>query len=376
MARTPLSRFAVLSIAGSLSAGMAVLPSTPGGAESRRDEGARVTNCNSSGSGSLADAVAGARSGSTITISASCSSENPITPADVITIGTSLTIKASRSERAVISGGTTHSIFTVAPGAVVSLEGLTLRDGHQGTFSFVIGGGAIQNGGTLSLIHDAFINNSSFVGGAVSNTGSLTVDGCTFRTGSAYVGSSILSSQGSVRISNSEISDNWAIFGTLFLVGSAFTIRHSVVTRNKAYLSGGIFVSGDPAVSSLLISDSTISDNQRGQAGGGLTVGGVPATIEHSTISNNTATDGAGIENESGALTVRDSVFSGNTASGQGGAIFSNGESASVAVNSSRFSNNAGASLPTKYPGIYIFSGTLKVRGSDFGSSRDGDSDR
>ena len=381
MARTPLSRFAVLSIAGSLSAGMAVLPSTPGGAESRRDEGARVTNCNSSGSGSLADAVAGARSGSTITISASCSSENPITPADVITIGTSLTIKASRSERAVISGGTTHSIFAVAPGAVVSLEGLTLRDASgTGSFTLVDAGGAINNGGNLSLRNDVFENNRGFAGAAVSSTGSLRIDGCTFRHGTGFLGSSTFSYGGDVRISDSEISDNTALEGGLVTLGGSLTVRHSLVTRNTALgaISGIAILGGDPsAPARLLISDSIISNNDGGDlAGGVFTTGAVAATIERSTIANNTAVDGAGISNADATLTIRDSVFSGNSAIGAGGAIRSYGDNAAVNVESSRFFNNAGESLPTKYPGIYIFSGTLKVRGSTFGSPRDGGRDR
>ncbi|MEI8052030.1 MAG: right-handed parallel beta-helix repeat-containing protein, partial [Actinomycetes bacterium] len=347
-------------------------------AEPRHDEGARVTNCNSSGNGSLADAVAGARSGSTITISASCSSENPITPADVIPITSSLTIKASRSERAVISGGTTHSIFTVAPGAVVSLEGLTLRDA-VGTASFALvgAGGAINNDGNLSLANDVFENNRGVGGAAVSSTGSLTIEKCTFRHGTAFIGSSILSSGGNVQLSDSEISDNTALEGGLVLLSGSLTVRHSVVTRNTAqYDVSGIAVVGSPS-GRLLVSDSIISNNNGGQVGGGiLTNDGVAATIERSTISNNTAVDGAGIYNQFGTLIVRDSVFSGNKASGSGGAIFSLGDTASVGVTSSRFSNNTGASLPTKYQGLYIAAGGLTVRGSDFGSSRDGGANR
>ncbi|MEI8052031.1 MAG: right-handed parallel beta-helix repeat-containing protein, partial [Actinomycetes bacterium] len=320
MARSRSSRLAALSIAGSLSAAMAILPSAPGGAESRNDEGIKVTNCNVAGRGSLADAVAGARSGSTITITASCSSDNPITPAAVIPIDTSLTIKASRSERAVISGGTTHGIFTVAPGAVVSLEGLTLRDGSSTSFAVGEAGGAIHSAGTLNLTNDVFVNNVGIIGAAIATTGPLTVDRCTFGAGFAFLGSSIIASGANVRISNSEISDNRAIIGTLLVLGGSLTLRHSVVTRNVAYgIYGGIVAAVNPQdpVNSLTVSDSTISNNQGGDFGGGLFIGdGMAATIEGSTIANNTAIDGAGIDNSNATLTIRDSVFSGNSAIG------------------------------------------------------------
>lgn len=112
----------------------------------------------------------------------------------------------------------------------------------------------------------------------------------------------------------------------------ALTLRLSVVVNNSAvsgFGGGGIYNEGFfVGGSTLMVSDSTISDNTIGSNGGGILNGGA-TTIINSTISDNTAIAGfgGGIANLhaggnfTARLTAINSTISGNSRGTQGGGI-------------------------------------------------------
>ena len=89
------------------------------------------------------------------------------------------------------------------------------------------------------------------------------------------------------------------------------------------------------------MTDSTVSGNTSGLAGGGIwndTTGTL--NISNSTISDNTANDGGGIYNFSGTQTLTNSTVSGNTASASGGGIYNSSDTMTL-INSTVTDNVA-----------------------------------
>ncbi|MBL8761017.1 MAG: right-handed parallel beta-helix repeat-containing protein [Phycisphaerae bacterium] len=257
-----------------------------------------VQNVNDVGAGSLREAIADA---------------NNLPGADVITfdVGARGTIALSGSELAVtgevtidgpgaselqISGSNALRVFHVAPGAVVSISGLTIRNGY----SFDVGGG-VFNEGTLA------INNCTISGNWAQNAGGVQ-------------------NNGTLSISNSDISGNTTQYagGGLRNSGTA-AITDSSITGNSAqdisYSSGG----GIDNTGTLTITNSTISGNSSIENGGGINASGGSLTISGSTISGNSAWYGGGIFS-SRSLAITNSTISGNTSQpgGQGGGLFTN----------------------------------------------------
>jgi hypothetical protein len=184
------------------------------------------------------------------------------------------------------SGGD-YRIFTVAEGAAVSINGLTIARGSADE------GGGIFNAGTLSLFFDVFsgnITDSSFgVGGAIDNapTGNLTVSFSTLVGNRAAQGGGIANVEGKMMLG------------------------HSTVMGNQAQESGGgVYNSG-----ALTVRNTTLADNEG--AGPSVLGGGVynagTLTLMNSTLVGNAADAGGGIYNQ-GTLNLGDAILAFNRA--------------------------------------------------------------
>ena len=91
---------------------------------------------------------------------------------------------------------------------------------------------------------------------------------------------------------------------------------------------------------SVAITDSVVRDNQSGAGGGGIENAATRVTFTRLLITGNRATlDGGGVESQgSGAFTILDSSFIGNTAENGGG--FANGADGSTRIERSLFWDN------------------------------------
>jgi predicted outer membrane repeat protein len=191
-----------------------------------------------------------------------------------------------------LSGGDTNRILVVAPGTEVELIELTLTGGNGGR------GGAISNGGILSIRRSHIINNVGQSEAAIFN-GSLA----------------------KLFIGRSTIAGNVATFGFCGALNGAgeTNIVHSVIRDNHAASQGGAIC----ATGRFTIRDTHIVGNTAGFEGGGIYHFGGTLTIQQSTISENTAgTEGGGIFNLDDRLNLLNSTVTGNTAGTQGGGIF------------------------------------------------------
>ena len=136
-------------------------------------------------------------------------------------------------------------------------------------------------------------------------------------------------------------------------------------------LTGGNTITLNPANGPLAITKNiTIAGPGSSQVtvSGGNAVGvftvnsSVTATISGLTISNGSATNGGGIYINNGHLTVKNCTFTGNQASSDGGAIYSNANPGSFTVTNSTFTNNTA----TSQGGAIWAQGTFTISGSTF----------
>ncbi|MBN1909403.1 MAG: right-handed parallel beta-helix repeat-containing protein [Pirellulales bacterium] len=88
------------------------------------------------------------------------------------------------------------------------------------------------------------------------------------------------------------------------------------ITGGSAESGGGIFAPG-----ALTVNNCVISGNSATKEGGGIYTWYGPVTLTDSTVSGNTAYDGGGIYNDSGTLHMAYSVVSGNSVEADGGGI-------------------------------------------------------
>ena len=123
--------------------------------------------------------------------------------------------------------------------------------------------------------------------------------------------------------------------GVINQPGATLTLDHTTVSGNSAIGGGGI--DNQPGAT-LTLDHSTVSGNSapRGGVGGGIANSGLLA-LDHSTVSGNSATGGGGGIYNSGTLTLDHSTVSGNTANHQGGGIYNSG---TLALDHSTVSGN------------------------------------
>ena len=280
-----------------------------------------------------------------------------------------------------ISSNSLSRVFNISAGAGnVWVSGVTLTGGYNSS------GGAIYNGGASLSLQNATIQNSTGVsgcGGAVDTAagGNLQAQSCSFLSdstsgfnsnygGAIYMGGATNTSgtiwSGAADLNQCTFTGNSASYtyystygGAVYAGGSngSATITNSSFTGNSAYQGGAIYSGGNYTVSA---SDSSFTSNSGGNCGGALdgsftllrdTLTGNAAgtggawygsgTMTDSTVMNNSAYSGGGIE-VTGNLTVMTSTVAGNTAtgsSGTGGGI-DNGSSYQVNVYESTISGN------------------------------------
>ncbi len=111
----------------------------------------------------------------------------------------------------------------------------------------------------------------------------------------------------------------------------------NVSTTTVMGLGGGAIYNDNHTT--LMVSRSVFSDNRAAMAGGGIFVrAGGAVTITQSTFSGNSASGSGGISNDNGTMIVTGSTFSGNSATSGGGGI---GNGGTLTVTNCTFSGNS-----------------------------------
>lgn len=289
---------------------------------------AAVTSLANDGPGSLRDAIQSAAPADTIyvTVDGSIQLMDP-----ALEITRDLKILGINPTNQVLDGGHSVRIFTVRPGAKLTLQNLTLQNGQAphgirlpnpiglGSPTGGEGGGAILNQGNLQLLHCVLKDNRagngagysgySFLGndgapggpgGAVYNEGEMLVDQCLFLRNSAGTGG-----QGADRVSNGSVAVTSYAGGP----GEA---------------GGGLFNAG-----SAVVRNSSLVDNRGGPGGPGGAGGSVFSGVRAGPAGD--GGDGAGLLNI-GTLDLIQCTLTYNSSSGQGGALANRGETSLLSL--------------------------------------------
>ena len=313
-----------------------------------------VTNCNSSGPGSLAGVVATAPADSTVNWSLTCPTISLTAPIDLtvpITLeegpgGGALDVDGPQGEGEVA--------FDVEPNVSALISDLSITSEYLGIVNegtLVLQDCAIENDpnqqeseaidneGTLS-IHDcqmtgneADLNDDFSLG--IENDGTATLSDCGMEGYEAnYSGGSAISNEGQLNISKCSFTGNVGHFGAGAIEndGGSVGILASDFSDNEAINSTGDQIGNDAGT--MDIDDTNVhNDNE----GGGIYNDGT-MNLGLTTIYSNVAVNGGGISN-TGALSVTDSTISGNTGLQGGGGIDSGAGSATIT--GSTISNNS-----------------------------------
>ena len=288
----------------------------------------------------------------------------------------STTIDAKRPD-----GITVGRVFNIHSGPTARLNGLTIQNGSDssggaiyngGTLTLTNctlsgnsagnGGGAIYNSGTLTLTNCTLSGNlASNDGGAIYNSGELTLHDCTLNNNSGYGRGGAISNGGEATLTRCTLNhnSNGAIYN-----GGELTLQDCTLSRN----------SEDSAISNsgtLTLQDCTLSTNS-GYGGGGAISNGGEATLTNCTLNNNSAGDyssGGGIYNLGGTLTLTNCTLSSNSANGHdygGGAIY-NEASGKLTLTSCTLNNNYGyygGGIYTARGGVLILTNCTLSRNS------------
>jgi hypothetical protein len=246
-------------------------------------------------------------------------------------------------------------------GGTMTITDSTISD-NSATGDGVAGGGVDNySDSTLTIIRSTISGNSASVfGGGIDNIdgATATIVGSTISNNRADgdgahspLGGGIYSYNATVMIADSTISDNAAAYGgglynNSYNNTSMATITASTFSGNTALQDGGGLANNVGAT--LTITGSTISGNTAYGNGGGLHNYDGTVMVTSSTISDNSAINGGGLSNNSGALTITDSSISNNSImnSGYGGGIDNN---SAMTVRNTIIAGNTASNGPDVY---------------------------
>ncbi len=284
----------------------------------------------------------------------------------------------------ILNAGDAGTAVTLTNGADTTFNGLTIRDGNNGSYG---GGFHISNSSPVITNSIVTSNTAGRAGGVyVSTSGStVTISDTTLsgNTSSFNGGAVYLESGASAVITNSTFHDNAVSGGNgagVYMTSSAdaaLTVSGSTFTKNTATYGGAIYANTTGGNVSITVADSTFTASDTTDAGtiaatrnsagnrGGimyLTDGGgtFNLTITDSTLQygNSTFEGGALYLANLDATTISGSTFANNTSGSAGALLYSNGAGNSITITDSIIRDN---STTANHGGFYMAGGTITL---------------
>ncbi|MCP5099478.1 MAG: DUF11 domain-containing protein [Chloroflexi bacterium] len=243
----------------------------------------------------------------------------------------------------IINGNGSDRVFEIHPGIHATISGITVQNGNPGAG---IDGGGILNWGSLNLSDSAVTSNQ---GSGISNDGGiLTLTSVQVDNNSGAYGvrnhslatldfdggtvngngdGGIYNDASTATLANLTINNNSDGGGVVSIGNTTLTRltinQTEILTNTTTANGGGVYNSGNFATA--VITASTISENSAvavgGGAGGGIYNNGI-LTINDSTIDNNHARTGGGIEHSGSNLYMTNVTISANQANDDGGGLY------------------------------------------------------
>jgi predicted outer membrane repeat protein len=266
---------------------------------------------------SLASAISSAASGETLSLTPYCQYQIkaalPVVGQDLSIAGHWATLRRSHAP-----GTPAFTILSVDAGTL-AVSDLNFSNGN-GAISATENGSITVQGGTFS-------GNSAADGGAISSytgMGNLTVTDATFSGNSAtYAGGAIYTNEaaGNTTVTGSTFTKNKAgdIGGAIYNFFN-IEVSDSRFNLNQATNGGAIF---NNALGGDGLTGVTMYGNSATQDGGGIYTSGCSLTLANSHISDNQS--GGGIYSYDTVVDLTGSTLAGNDATADGGAIYNDG---------------------------------------------------
>ncbi len=222
----------------------------------------------------------------------------------------------------------TGRIFSVPKGKTLALKKLTLSGGNGERY-----GGALHNLGTMSIQECVLSGNGAdSTGGALYNEGAVEMTDSTISGNSAWSGGGVTNGKSDMSLTST----------------GALTMKNCVIESNTVRWMGG----GVENYSTLKMDGCAIRRNSSPHSGGGALFNGYSyVEMKNCTIADNTGEDGAGIWNSGQLDTLKTCVFTGNVATGKGGALYN--DDARLTATTCTITGNSAASGG----GIYTYKG-------------------
>ncbi len=271
-------------------------------------------------------------SGATYTLTIPGTIEDAAATGD-LDVTSTVTIRGTGASTTIIQAGTSNPVtgacsscvdrvFDVRGGGALTVERATIR---HGSLTSADGGGVrVIAGSTLTIDRGVITNNlidsSSGEGGGIFNQG-----------GTVTIRSSTVSGNKSNQDRGGGLKNTGA--------GAMMHIENSTVSGNTAADAGGGIHTASGATLTMI--STTISGNTAGGDGGGVHATSATLTITKSTLSGNASgDDGGGIFLSSGTHTITNSTLSGNTATSNGGGIYDASSSNTITLNNTTLAIN------------------------------------
>ena len=206
-------------------------------------------------------------------------------------------------------------------------------------------GGAIANFGIANITDSTFSGNAADKGGAIYNRhdASVNIIDSTFTHNSADKGDLVVSFQGGAIFNNGHANISGSLFADnlSYVVGGAISNREVIIVTDSAFHNnsadrgGAIYSNGEAS-----ISDCTFTGNSANDGSGGAIYHDGEASIEDCMFTSNTASENGGaiVVRSNSDSTIVVSTFRENVATEDGGAIYTNGE---TAISQSNFIGNS-----------------------------------
>ncbi|MHB8751830.1 MAG: right-handed parallel beta-helix repeat-containing protein [Aggregatilineales bacterium] len=260
-------------------------------------------------------------------------------------------------------------------GALINSGTVTIQSSTFSSNRAAYGAG-VYNSGTVTIQNSTFSSNSAPDGAGVYNTGTVTIQNSIFSGNSSggFGGSGVYNvSGGTVTIQSSTFSGNGASgsFGGSILNRGWLTVSNSTFGNNTG--SQGSVIYND--VGTLNVSGSTFSGNYAyssdSTGAGAIYNYNSAATISNSTFFGNSSITGSGggiVNNSTGPLTISNSTFSGNSATtgGAGGGLYN--YSGTLNLGSTIIAGNSASSGGPDVSGTITSLGNNLI-GNPFGAS-------
>ncbi|MBK8821800.1 MAG: CSLREA domain-containing protein [Anaerolineales bacterium] len=285
---------------------------------------------------SLRDAIASAVDNDTITFSVT----GTITLTAALTVDKNLTITGPGSGQLTLDGNNQFQIFLLSeefPTNTINISGMTMTKGYANPLT-VCGGGAIRSWAFLTM-NDVVITN---------NHAPSSVGACEYPRGGGIL---FFDNEGSLTLTNSTVSNNSTAYGGGGIYFSSYngniSLNNVTIDNNQTTEADGGGVEINNALSTVTITNSTFSNNDAsggsGTEGGGLKISAPnttpTVTIQNSLFSSNTALqDGGGIYIFKLPVTITNSTIADNSASGDGGGLYN--YDGTITINSSTIKGN------------------------------------